>query len=68
MTIKRFLKNAERAAKKSGLTYQQIGERMGYPKKSARASVNAFLHGKNPTLASMLRFCKAIEIELKDLL
>jgi transcriptional regulator with XRE-family HTH domain len=68
MTIQTILKNAKRAAKKSGLTYQQIGERMNYPKASARQSVNQFLHGANPTLAMLLRFCEAIGVNPKDLL
>jgi len=63
-----ILEKARLVATESGLTYQQIGERMSYPPKSARQSAYQFLHGTNPSAAMLLRFAEAIGIDVKDLL
>ena len=63
-----ILQRAKRLAKESGLTYQQIGAKMGYPPESARQSVSQFLNSTNPGLAMSLRFCDAMDIDLEDLL
>ena len=62
------MKKAKQLAKDSGLSYQAIGERMGYPPESARQSVSNFLNGRNPTLAKLLRFAEAMGVEARDLL
>lgn len=54
--------------KTSGLTLQTIGERMGYPCASARSSAFGFLRAKDPRIGTVLRFAKAMEIKVKDLL
>lgn len=58
---------AKKAAKKAGMTYQQIGERMGYPTESARQSVSQLLNSTNPSLAMLMRYAKAIGVELREL-
>lgn len=63
-----ILENAKRLARDSGLTYQEIGERMGYPKESARQSAWQFLHGANPSAAKIRRFAKAMGVETSELL
>ena len=68
MNIKTVLKKAKRLVKKSGLTYQEVGERMGYPKKSARQSVSQFLNGGNPSVAMIMRFAEAIGVKPRELL
>lgn len=68
MNAQTVLEKAKRLAKKSGLTYQQIGERMGYPPKSARQSVSQFLNSTSPTVEMLLRFAKAMGVKAKDLL
>ena len=68
MNTQSVLRKAKQLAKESGLTYQQIGEKMGYPPKSARQSVSQFLHGSNPSVKILKRFAKAIGVEVKDLL
>jgi transcriptional regulator with XRE-family HTH domain len=68
MNAQTILQKAKRLAKKKGLAHQQIGERMGYPKKSARQSVGQFLNSTNPTLEMLLRFAKAIGVKPRDLL
>jgi transcriptional regulator with XRE-family HTH domain len=64
----KVLERAKRAVKKSGLTYREIGVRMGYPPESAKSSVGQFLNSTNPTVSMLLRFCKALGIRAKDLL
>jgi transcriptional regulator with XRE-family HTH domain len=68
MNAKTVLKKARKALKKSGLTYQQVGERMGYPPESARQSVGQFLSGTNPSVKMLLRFAKAVGVDARDLL
>jgi transcriptional regulator with XRE-family HTH domain len=54
--------------KKSGLTQQVIGEKMGYDPKSARQSVSQFLKSEDPTLRVVGRFAKAMGVSVEDLL
>ena len=68
MNEQQVLKKMKKLMKKRGLTYQQVGERMGYPKESARQSVNQVLNSKNPTLKMFLKLAEAIGVEPKDLL
>lgn len=67
MKTQTVLQKAKRLARKRGLTYEQVGVKMGWPKKSARQSAWQFLNSTNPSLAMLLRFCKATEIDVKDL-
>ena len=68
MNAQTVLRKAKRLAKKRGLTYQVIGERMSYPKESARKSVSQFLNSTNPTLGMLIRFAKALGVKPGDLL
>ena len=58
----------QKAALKSGLTYRQIGVKMGYPPASARQAVWNFLNRKNISVATLKRFADALEIEPGSLL
>lgn len=62
-----ILQKAKQAVVESGLTYEQIGMKMGHPKESARQSAWQFLNSKNPSLAMLLRFAKAMEIDVRDM-
>ena len=53
---------------KSGLTYMEIGLRMGYPPKSARQSAWQFLKSTNPTINVLVRFAKAMGVSVEKLL
>ena len=68
MDVQTILEKAKRLAQESGLTYQEIGVRMGYPPKSARQAVWNFLNGKNPSVAKLTRFCEAMGVEPGELL
>ena len=58
----------QKAALKSGLTYREIGVRMGYPQKSARQAVWNFLNRKNISVATLKRFAEAVGVEPGSLL
>ena len=68
MNTQTVLTKAKQLAKESGLSYRQIGQRMGYPPESARQSVYQLFNGNNPGLAILLRFADAIGVDPKSLL
>jgi transcriptional regulator with XRE-family HTH domain len=53
---------------KSGLTQQELGERMGYAPASARQSVSLFLKSGDPQISMLRRFASALGISPKSLL
>jgi len=53
---------------KSGLTYQQLGELMGYAPTSARQAVGQFLKSGDPQISMLRRFSKAVGVSLSTLL
>ncbi len=55
-------------AAESGLTQQVIGQKMGYPPKSARQSVSLFLKSTDPTVRVLTKFAKAMGVDVKELL
>jgi transcriptional regulator with XRE-family HTH domain len=54
--------------KKSGLTQQELGERMGNPRASARQAVWQFLKSGDPQISTLRRFAQALGISVKSLL
>jgi hypothetical protein len=53
---------------KSGMTLDELGQKMGYPKETARKSAWQFLRQTNDPRLSMLRkFAKAAGVALRDL-
>ena len=60
-----------RAAVESGMTQEEIGLRMGFPKSSARQAVSRLLNLEidyDPRLSTLLVFAKAVNRPLKELL
>jgi transcriptional regulator with XRE-family HTH domain len=53
---------------KSGMTQQELGERMGYAPGSARQAVSQFLKSGDPQISMLRRFAKALGISVKTLL
>jgi transcriptional regulator with XRE-family HTH domain len=51
----------------SGMTHQELGEKMGYAAASARQSVSQFFKGGDPRVGTIRRFAKALEIPLCQL-
>jgi transcriptional regulator with XRE-family HTH domain len=58
------------AADASGLTHQEIGERMGMTPKDARKAVSRLLNSDeyDPRLSTLLKLAEAIGRSLKDFL
>lgn len=63
-----FADKAKRLLSESGLSYRQVGERMGYDGEFARQSVYRFIHGRNPSAIMVKRFAEALGVEVKQLL
>lgn len=57
-----------RLVEESGLTYQEIGERMKYPSSTARQSVWQFLRCVNPQVGTLKRFAEAMGVKVESLL
>lgn len=60
-----------RAARKSGMTQEEIGLRMGFSKASARQAVSRLLNAEadyDPRLSTLLAFAGALNRPLKELL
>ena len=52
----------------SGLTYQQIGERMGYEGDSAKTLISRLLNtDRDPRISTVIAFAKAVGISCKEL-
>lgn len=53
---------------KTGLTQQELGERMGYAPQSARQAVSQFLKSGDPQISMLRRFAEAVGISVHTLL
>lgn len=53
---------------KSGMTRQELGERMGYAPATARQAVWQFLRSGDPQISMLRRFAEAVGISLATLL
>jgi transcriptional regulator with XRE-family HTH domain len=53
---------------KSGLTQQQIGEKMGYKPETARQSVSQLLRTGDPQIGTLRRLAKALGVKLDSLI
>jgi transcriptional regulator with XRE-family HTH domain len=53
---------------KSGLTRQELGEKMGYAPETARQAVFQFLKSGDPQISMLRRFAQALGISVKTLL
>jgi transcriptional regulator with XRE-family HTH domain len=53
---------------KSGMTQQELGERMGYAPSTARQAVSQFLKSGDPQISMLRRFAKAVGISVRSLL
>lgn len=52
----------------SGLTYQELGEKMGYAPTTARQSVSQFLKSGDPRVSMVRKFAAAMGISIQTLL
>ena len=67
-TIDPVMETVRQRAEASGLTYQEIGERMGYGPGSACQAVSQFLKTGDPQISMLRRFAEAVGISLNTLL
>jgi transcriptional regulator with XRE-family HTH domain len=62
------MENVRARYAKSGMSLDELGLKMGYPKESARKSAWQFLNGTNDPRLSMLRkFAEAVGCSVKSL-
>lgn len=52
----------------SGMTYQELGERMGYAPTTARQAVSQFLKSGDPRVSMVRKFAAALGISVQTLL
>jgi transcriptional regulator with XRE-family HTH domain len=57
-----------KAVDKSGLTQQQIGEKMGYAATTARQAVSQLLRSGDPQIGTLRRLAKALGVKLDSLI
>ena len=53
--------------KDSGLTLQELGEKMGFEPPTARQAAYQFLRVSDPRLSTLKRFAKALGVPLRKL-
>jgi transcriptional regulator with XRE-family HTH domain len=64
-----IMKRANVAFEKSGLTLDELGQRMGIVSATARMSAWQFLNKTtDPRLSMLLKFCAALEMPIEELL
>lgn len=61
--MKRVLKLYE----DSGMTQQELGEKMGYGAASARQAVSQFLKSGDPQISMLRRFAKAVGVKIETI-
>jgi transcriptional regulator with XRE-family HTH domain len=54
--------------KNSGLTLDQLGQKMGYPPESARKSVWQFMKSSDPRISMLRKFAVAAGIPIEQLI
>ncbi len=57
-----------RLVEKSGMTQQQIGEKMGYAPATARQAVSQLLGTSDPRIGTLRRLAKALGVKLDSLI
>jgi transcriptional regulator with XRE-family HTH domain len=66
--IDNTMERARRIFEQSGLSFEELGQRMGYSGTTARKSAWQFLRKTtDPRLSMMVRFAEALNVSLVDL-
>jgi transcriptional regulator with XRE-family HTH domain len=55
-------------AEASGMSYQELGEKMGYAPSTARQAVWQFLKSGDPQMSMLRRFAAAVGVKVETLL
>jgi len=68
-TAKAVLARAQKLLEKSGMTFDELGVKMGYESGTARRAVwQLFNKTPDPRFSTLVRLAGALGVELKDLL
>ncbi|MCI0358631.1 MAG: hypothetical protein L0211_09115 [Planctomycetaceae bacterium] len=51
----------------AGMSLTELGLAMGYPEESARQAATQFLRAANPTIGSIRRFARAVNVPVEGL-
>jgi transcriptional regulator with XRE-family HTH domain len=62
------MRKVRRLFEQSGLTQQQLGEKMGYAPTTARQAVSQFLKSGDPQIGMLRRFAKAIGVKIETII
>jgi transcriptional regulator with XRE-family HTH domain len=62
------MRKARKLFEGSGLTQQELGEKMGYQPTSARQAVSQFLKSGDPQIGMLRRFAKAMGVKVDSLI
>jgi transcriptional regulator with XRE-family HTH domain len=62
------MKRVKKLFEASGMSQQELGEKMGYAPASARQAVSQFLKSGDPQISMLRRFAKAVGVKLDALL
>jgi transcriptional regulator with XRE-family HTH domain len=62
------MRKVRKLFEQSGLTQQELGEKMGYAPTSARQAVSQFLRSGDPQIGMLRRFAKAMKVNVESLL
>ena len=62
------MRKVRRLFEKSGLTQQELGEKMGYSPASARQAVSQFLRSGDPQVGMVRKFAKAVGVRVETLI
>lgn len=69
MDAAEIMKRANAAYERSGLTLEEVGQRMGADAATSRQSAWQFLRkSTDPRISMLLRFCAALDISIEELL
>jgi len=62
------MRKVRKLFEQSGLTQQELGEKMGYAPTTARQAVSQFLKSGNPQIGMLRRFAKAVGVKLETVM
>ena len=62
------MRKVRKLFEQSGLSQQELGEKMGYAPTTARQAVSQFIRSSDPQIGMLRKFAKAMGIKVESLL
>lgn len=62
------METVRQRAEATGMSLQELGEKMGYAPSTARQAVHQFLKSGDPQISMLRRFAEAVGIKIETLL